>query len=210
MRAGSIGGRGDQAVGQPTGLFGDERIVEQIEGLRRNDGRGAESGRCVGVGAIEQGEVRVACESLRHEIDAAMGRVVNGLERSVLRPVPLADGWKRMWTGSREVELSAGSEQRVAERFGIEAAAVEAPVVQVVGIVRGVGGEFGRGVLAGQLIGFREHDVAMQRLDGPATGDEAAGEPIEQFAVGGRSATEAEVGRRGDETAAEVPLPDAI
>ena len=50
----------------------------------------------------------------------------------------------------------------------------------------------------------------MQRLDRPAAVDEPPRQPVEQLRMGGSRAGSAEVARRVDETASEVPVPDPV
>ena len=64
--------------------------------------------------------------------------------------------------------------------------------------------------IARELVGLGEHDLAVDRLDRPAGGDEPGGEPVEQLGMGRRFAAEPEVGRRGDDPPAEVVLPDPV
>ena len=59
-------------------------------------------------------------------------------------------------------------------------------------------------------IGRRGHDQPVQPLQAPAAGHEFGGQPVEQFGMRGPVAERAEVGRRGDEPAAEVVHPDAV
>ncbi len=46
--------------------------------------------------------------------------------------------------------------------------------------------------------------------EGPLVGDEVAGEPVEQFRVGGRAAAVAEVAGGGDEAGVEAELPETV
>ena len=80
------------------------------------------------------------------------------------------------------------------------------PEPAIVGIERGIA----RVEIARELIGLREHDLAVDRLDRPAAGDEPGGEPVEQLGMTRRLAAEPEVGRRGDDSPAEVVLPDPV
>ena len=79
-----------------------------------------------GIGAVEDREVRMPLDALRHQVDAAAVRVVDGLERIVLGEFPLGLRRERMRAGGREVEVAAEREQRVADRLGVEAPAREA------------------------------------------------------------------------------------
>ena len=60
------------------------------------------------------------------------------------------------------------------------------------------------------LVGRGQHDLAVQRLDRPAGGDESAGQPVEQLGVAGPFAQDAEVAGGGDQPPAEVVLPDPV
>ena len=72
-------GRALQQAGRRTvGLLVDERVVEEEQRLRRHGGRSALGGAGVGVGAVEQGEERVALVPLRHQVDAAAVGLVDG------------------------------------------------------------------------------------------------------------------------------------
>jgi hypothetical protein len=50
----------------------------------------------------------------------------------------------------------------------------------------------------------------VERLEAPAVGEEALGEVVEEFRMGGAFAVVAEVGGGGDEAAAEVVVPEAV
>jgi hypothetical protein len=54
------------------------------------------------------------------------------------------------------------------------------------------------------------HDALVRFLQAPAFGDEAGGEPVEQFGMRGACADEAEVARRADEAGAEVVMPETV
>ena len=106
----------------------------------------------------------------------------------------------------RTIDLARKREQRIADGLGVESASAEAPDESVFR-VREVGFLV---VLAGLLVRARQHDSPMQGLDRPTVGDEPGGKPIEQVGVARRPALLAEVVGRGDQTSAEVMLPDAI
>jgi len=52
--------------------------------------------------------------------------------------------------------------------------------------------------------------VTERVAEGPLVGDEIAGEPVEQFRVGGWAAAVAEVARGGDEACVEAELPEPV
>ena len=116
-------------------------------------------------------------DALCHQIHAAMVALVNRLERVVLSEVPRVRRWKRMRTGRRQIEIPTQSQQRIADRFGIES------------LTREAGKPFIRGILfdrcgsspARHAITARQHDPAMQRLDRPAAFTKLRGEIVEQF-----------------------------
>ena len=66
------------------------------------------------------------------------------------------------------------------------------------------------GGVGAALEGVGEEDVAKEALDGAAGGDEALGEVVEEFGVGGEVAEFAEVVGGGDEAAAEEVMPETV
>ena len=104
----------------------------------------------------------------------------------------------------RTVEPATDGEDRIADLLGREPAALEADMEN-----SPVGG---RGIRASRLLlpDGAEKDLAVDRLDRPATADEVGGEPVEQFRMRRGAAADAEVVGRGDEAAAEVMLPDPV
>ena len=65
--------------------------------------------------------------------------------------------------------------------------------------------------MLGRLLpGFAGEDESMQAFEAPPIFDEPAGEPIQQFGMGGDAAPGAKVGGGVDQPNAEVSLPDAI
>lgn len=107
-------------------------------------------------------------------------------------------------TAGGEVEASADRENRIAQRFGVEAAAVGAGVE----VIFRIGGEIG--MTAGKLVGAGEYDFADELFGGPTVGDETVGEEIEELGMSGCFAGGAEIVGRTDEASAEEPEPDAI
>ena len=73
--------------------------------------------------------------------------------------------------------------------------------------IAGIGVNIGRG---GAGVGFGEQDLAVEFLQAPAAGDEAGGELIEQFGMGGPVAHTTEIRGRADDAFAEMMLPDAV
>ena len=196
----------DQPAREPPRLVVDERVIQQIEGLE-GDGRAvAHRGRHARVGSVEQGQVRVRMEALHHQVDAPVLRRIDRLELVVRGERPGLRRRERVRAGPVEPEVSAQGEQAVPEALGVERAAVESPVPGVSGVDRGVR----RVVLGGELIGLREHDPPVHRLDRPARGDEVGGQPFEQLGMGWRRASQAEIRRRGHDRLTEVVLPDPV
>src|SRR5262245_56180888 len=78
----------NESRGETTRLFVDEGVVHQIKGLERRCAGDASGRAGVGVGTIEQGQVRMPLDALRHQVDAAPVCLVDGLERLVLCKVP--------------------------------------------------------------------------------------------------------------------------
>ena len=203
---GVIGALGDEARGEAFGLFVDEWIVEQVEGLQRRGAGGARGGAGARVGSVEDGQIGMPLDALRHEIDAAFAGFVGGFERVVLREFPVALRRKGMRAAGRAVERAAEGEQGVADAFGVEAAAGKGGEQRVVRVL----GEGVRVTRAGEAVGAREHDGAVQFFHRPAFGDEARGEPVEQFGMGRWLALFAKIVRRRDESFSEMLLPDAV
>src|SRR5207302_9946250 len=63
---------------------------------------------------------------------------------------------------------------------------------------------------AALFISGREHNLAVEGLDGPTGSNEARGQMIEQFGMGRRFAEGAKVTRGPHQSLAEMVLPDAI
>ncbi len=124
----------------------------------------------------------------------------------VLGPVPGLDRRERVTPRASEIEVAGDGQHGVADRLGIEPPSREAPEPAIVGIDCGVV----RVEIARELVGLGKEDLAVDRLDRPAAGDEPGGEPVEQLGMGRRLAAEPEVGRRGDDSPAEVVLPDPV
>ena len=104
------------------------------------------------------------------------------------------------------LEVAAQRQDRVAQAFGVEPAAVEVGEPDVLRVLR-LGAT---AVHARHLVRPRQQDPPVQGLDRPAVGDEPAGQPVEQLGVRRGLAPRAEVAGRGDDAPAEVVLPDAI
>ena len=103
-------------------------------------------------------------------------------------------------------EQAGDGESLVANVFGGESKAWPAGEEEVFGI------EFlecGRGGGA-LLIGAGGHDEFDEGLEIPAGFDEAEGEPVEEFGVGGVVALGAEVGLAGDDSFSEEESPDVV
>ena len=201
-----IGGGADHAVGEAGGAVRDERVIQEVERLERDGRPAADIGRRVGIRPVEERQERVLHQALGHQVDAAVIRGIDRLEGVVLGPVPVFNSGK--WVPARPggVEASGDGEHGVADRFGVEPTAGEAPEQAVAGIEGGIAGV---GV-AGELVGRREHDLPMDCLDRPSSGDEPGREPVEQLRVGRRLAADAEIRGRGDDPAAEMVLPCGI
>ena len=60
------------------------------------------------------------------------------------------------------------------------------------------------------LIGLREHDALMQRLERPAILDEPERQPVEQLRVRGSSPSLPKLSTEPDQPLAEMPSPDAV
>ena len=104
-----------QPRGKAFRLIVNERVVEQVESLQRGGARSARRGAGAGVGSVEDREVRVTLDALRHQIDAAVVRIVDRLERFVLGEVPVLLRRKRMRAAWSGFELAAQHEQCVAQ-----------------------------------------------------------------------------------------------
>ena len=106
----------------------------------------------------------------------------------------------------RFVQPAGDSEDRVADRLRLEAPhrhPVEEEVVRVEGVDRGV-------ELAGHRVCSRKHQFANQALYAPAFFHESVGEEVEQFGVGRTLAEHSEVVGRGNDSASEQMVPNAV
>ncbi len=141
--------------------------------------RGRRAG--VGVGAVEERQERVPLDALRHQVDAAAVRLVDGLERVVLREVPGRLGRERVRAAGRAVEAAADGQQRVADRLGVEPPAA--------GTARGSRWP-GRARAFGRVVGARRswyvRDSMISRciaLTDQPDFDEPRGQVVEQLGV---------------------------
>ncbi len=104
----------------PSALLLHERIVQEVERLERHRRPGADVGRGVGVGAVEDRQERVLHQALGHQVDAAVVRRIDRLERVVLGPVPVLDRRERVAAGPAGVEPAGDGQHGVADRLGVE------------------------------------------------------------------------------------------
>ena len=198
--------RGEEPIGKGLGSAVDERGVHEKQALRRRD-RGIPDGDAlVGIGRVEEREEWMPPVALHHEIDTAPIGVVLPVERLMDREGPGVDRGEGMGGGWTSVEEPACRQERVAERLGIERAARKAPKEAVLRI----GGDAPCIPLGRLPVGVRPENEPMEVLHPPARLHEADGERVEELRMGGPLATDPEITRRGNEPAAEVPLPDPI
>ena len=111
-----------------------------------------------------------------------------------------------------DVELARDGQQRVAQLFEREAMRRHSPQQSVLGVesrapVRVATARWTR---RGLTIRGRQQDQAVQPLEAPAVGDEASGEPVEQFGVAGGLGPGAEVAQGADQAGPEVVHPDPV
>ena len=110
------------------------------------------------------------------------------------------------WTANRLFEPTGDGQHRIAPGFDIKPASVHPPQ-------QGVAGVFVEGSCvkaATLLIGCREHDRPVQRLDRPSRRNELMSQPIEQFRVAWSIAQSAKIAGSRNQSAAEMVLPDSI
>ena len=186
----------------------DEGAVHHQEGLPRHDRLGSIADRVAGVAEIEAGEDPVDRGAHDRHIDRAPGRDVDvGLAERAFFAEDVATRVVLLHPPShRQVEAPGELQQGVANRLDLKAAPVHPPEEPVLLVDGGVG----RVVVARQPVRARQHDVAVELLERPAALDEAARQPVEKLGMGGFTADRAEVARRVDDAAAEVPVPDAV
>ena len=104
------------------------------------------------------------------------------------------------------VEPAGNGQQRIANSFRLQPSrgVVMQQAIAGVAFARGVAHE------AGLTKSLAEHEAANERLGRPTFAHELTPKPVEQFRIRGFVAESPEVIRRGDETGAEDPLPNAI
>ncbi len=191
---GCIGGGVDCAVGEGAGLVDGEGAVHEEERLLGDGGLEALGAGGIGVGEVEGAEHPGEILSVDEAID---GTARAGLVGGDIDGEAAVGG----------IEVSGDGEESISEGFEVEALAVEAAEVVIIG----VGGECGGVVWFGGLLeGLGEDDGAVEGFDGPVFGDELGGEVIEQVLLEGFGSTDTEVTGGGDERSAEVPGPDSI
>src|SRR5687768_10080400 len=118
-----ITGFGENAGGELLRLFVNERIVEEIERLKRRGAGRAEGGAGAGISAVEDREIGMALNALGHQVNAAALRVVNRFEGIVLGIVPFLLGRERMCASRGAIDVVSEDEQSIADCFGIKPAA---------------------------------------------------------------------------------------
>ena len=153
----------------------DEIAVHEEKPLQRNVGVDALLAGADGIGEIEERQEGIEFAAADEAVDGAAVIIVTEVH-----------GAGRRLGRSRLPETKSSESRR---GFGIEAVAVEAPEQAIFGVRFEVRfGEFA----ALSCVDGREHDFAMQFLDGPAFADEAGGEIVEQFGMrrAGRLAAE--------------------
>src|SRR5687768_2624971 len=103
-----ITGFGENAGGELLRLFVNERIVEEIERLKRRGAGRAEGGAGAGISAVEDREIGMALNALGHQVNAATFGIVNRFEGIVLGVVPffLRREWMRAGGGAIDVVRS--------------------------------------------------------------------------------------------------------
>ena len=181
-------------------------IVHQEEGLERHGRSGADVGRGVRVGPVEEGQVRMLDQPLGHQVDApAIGRV-DRLEGIVLRPAPAARSAGTGAPGPRRSSRPDDREHRVADRLGVEPPAA--------GIARASdrrGRQRGHDRRpARELVGPRQQDLPVQRLDRPAARRRAGRRASRAARDGSARLPGGRSSRAWRRSPAEVVLPDPV
>jgi hypothetical protein len=127
-----------QAPGEAPGQPVDRRVVHQVQRLQRRRADVAPGRAGVGVGPVEQGEVRVALDPLGHQIDTSAVCFIDGLERPVLGEVPRRLLGEGVGPADGAVEQPRQRQQVVADGLGVQPAPREAPPQLVVRVDPGV------------------------------------------------------------------------
>ena len=211
-------GLGFESAREALGLVEQEPAVHQHQRLRGHGGLLAAFAvhlhhRCVE--GVQQGE-RSRAPDL--DVDGspellAMERDIDGHLVVALRLVDPDDDLA-VDVGSdrnRRTELvgadrAADGEDRVTDRFGVEALERFVPVEAVLGIA----GIPLAVVRRGLAVGGGSEDQAMESLQLPSVLHEIVGEPVEEFGMRRALAHGTEIRGRADEAAAEVMHPDAV
>ena len=171
-----------------------ERVVEEEEGLRGHDRLAALGDDRAGVGAIEQA-AEVGGRELGPVRTDIRYKVRRGTARSAKAGPP-----------RRALQAAGHGQEAVADGLRIEPPTVHPPEQA---ILRVRGESLGLDAAA-LLVGRRQHDEPVHRLQGPARLHEARGQEVEQFGVRRPVAPAAEIVGGADQSLAEVMLPDPI
>ena len=199
--------------GEVAGFLVDELSVVHGQRLQRCDRLAPPRPRLFADQRVERLHERHAQRSLLVDVDAAFARAVvivsEPLAGIPFHPIGDVIGEHRK-DGQPKVfgVQAAGDEQdTVSHRLGFETSASESPQQPVAGVDRcGLGVRRARGL----PIGGRKHHQAVHRLQAPVVVSEVTRQPVDQFLVTGTNPHCAEIAGRGDESLAEMPMPEPI
>ena len=203
---------GQDAKGQSLGHFEEDRIIEQVQGLKRRVGTAPAALGHVPFLQVEVREERVWRRALEVNVDTPPIPVAAGafgpLDGTPVAQVSDTLGlvWTHAGTAHLGVQQSGNRKCRVTQRLGGQAQANlpgEKPV---------------RGVLVAQVVprdrrlpvGRGGRDQAVDVLHPPTRVDELRRQPVQQLRMRRGFAPQAEVVGSRDEARAEVFLPDPV
>ena len=198
---------------QNSGRFAGEGAVEQRERLggdRRH--RPARAAR-VGVGAVERLEERIPQVAPDEDVEAAPVPVPSRGETGQTAPLLLSLVSSAGSSGKTDGPPMAGlsepetRKQRVADRLAVEPLPILAAEEQG---SRDPQPWPSRSVTDDWPIRRAGDDQPVHRLQAPASADQLGGQPVQQLGVRRLFAHRAEVAGRGDESAAEMMLPEPV
>ena len=197
-----------EGFAQQTGAFGNIVAIHHEKRLWSSIGAGAAFAWGRRIAEIEQREEAGHSGSAERQVDRAADA-----EHRFLIGADVGAGFAPVdalaWIGHAahgHVEFAGIEEQRVADLFEIETAAIGAGE-QAIGCVDFM--RLRRG-LAAHLIGAGEQQHPVHCFERPACLNEPAGEEIEQFGMRGKLAGAAVIVGSADDALGEVILPDAV
>ena len=141
-----------------------------------------------------------------HVEGGEQARKFEAVDAAVNRATGLAGEQRHRWAADGDIEAAGDGEHRIVERLEFEATTVLLPEQAIFR----VGTEAVVAVEARLAVRCGVRDLPVECLHAPTVRHEFRCQPVEEFGVRRRVATEAEVAGRVDQPAAEVVHPNAV